>query len=185
VLSPDEFRKKKADDAARKKARKMELAADDNYGLIPRRAGGTNDFIALLAKNDYFINQLMQKLPVARKHKIDVADAMEVLADQQKIADAINIHNAAVCALLGMEYEPPRGYELKTKEPQKQKPQQTGPRPVAAVAGAAATVESNTQETAAAGTEKPAVKAVKEPKVAKVHIGPAHDAGTESHAAAA
>lgn len=116
ALTPEEFRAKKAADDLKKKERKLELAADDGYGVVPRKALETNDMIALMAKNDYLIKTFRERMALPR-YNISMENVVALLKKQQEIRDELNKQNAALCAEMHMDYEAPKGYEIKTDKP--------------------------------------------------------------------
>ena len=150
----------------------MELAAQDDYGVIPRKSLITNDLIAIGSKLDYGVSQLSQRMFAARRYKIDTNLANEISGDVQNCLDALNLVAEKVFRALGMEYDAPTGYELENSKPKKdQKQQQPAQKqvtklkeqvvnPTAAPAPSLALVPAETKQ----------VKTPKDQKAAKIEV---------------
>lgn len=89
--------------------RRIEMAKRDDVEIIPRRAAETNDTIRLLTSNDYIINRLRQQL--GRRNGVPVEQAVKFLERNEELRQEMNRLNAEMCAAMGMEYRPPRGFE--------------------------------------------------------------------------
>lgn len=94
--------------------RRVEMAKRDDVEIIPRRAAETNDTIRLLTSNDYIINRLRQQL--GRRNGVPVEKAIKFLERNEELRQEMNRLNAEMCAAMGMEYRPPRGFENPLKE---------------------------------------------------------------------
>ena len=95
--------------------RRVEMAKRDDVEVVPKRAAETNDFIRLLTSNDFIINRLRQQL--GRRNGVPVEQAVQFLERNETLRQEMNTLNAEICASMGMDYRPPRGFEnpLKVK----------------------------------------------------------------------
>ena len=100
--------------------RRVEMAKRDDVEVVPKRAAETNDFIRLLTSNDFVINRLRQQL--GRRNGVPVKQAVQFLERNETLRQEMNTLNAEICASMGMDYRPPRGFE----NPLKKKPEQKG-----------------------------------------------------------
>ncbi len=91
-------------------ARQVDLVKSGNYSAVPRRALETNAAIVLLTKNDFLVDRLRDRL--VSDPTIDIEKGIAALKKNQEIREELNALNAEICALMGMEYEAPRGFEL-------------------------------------------------------------------------
>lgn len=144
-----EFKKKKQEDVERKRSRRVELAADDNYQVVPRKSDETNEMIALMAKNDHLITLFRGRMGRPRFGIPDVT-VLERLKRQQEIRDMLNEQNAALCKDMGFDYEAPKGYELDQKSDQKgsQPPKKASAQPPSKVAAPPKASQKNSQDKA-------------------------------------
>jgi len=94
--------------------RRIEMAKRDDVEVVPRRAAETNDFIRLLSANDFIINRLRQRL--GRRNGVPVDQAIRFLERNEELRQEMNRLNAEMCAAMGMEYRPPRGFENPLKK---------------------------------------------------------------------
>ncbi len=95
--------------------RRVEMAKRDDVEVVQKRAAETNDFIRLLTSNDFIINRLRQQL--GRRNGVPVEQAVQFLERNEALRQEMNTLNAEICASMGMDYRPPRGFEnpLKVK----------------------------------------------------------------------
>lgn len=96
--------------------RRLEMAKRDDVEVVPKRAAETNDFIRLLTSNDYVINRLRQQL--GRRSGVPVERAVQFLERNENLRQEMNALNAEICASMGMNYRPPRGFDNPLKEKQ-------------------------------------------------------------------
>ena len=89
--------------------RRVEMAKRDDVEVVPKRAAETNDFIRLLTSNDFVINRLRQQL--GRRNGVPVEQAVQFLERNETLRQEMNTLNAEICASMGMDYRPPRGFE--------------------------------------------------------------------------
>ena len=103
-MTREERTKQKEELDAKKMERKLKLAADDNYGLVSRKATVTNEGIVLLTKNDWLLNKLIQLAP-SMTHKIDPARFLKIIATHQQNLKNWDLENAEISDMLGIEFE--------------------------------------------------------------------------------
>lgn len=99
--------------------RRVEMAKRDDVEVVPRRAAETNDSIRLLTSNDFIINRLRQQL--GRRNGVPVEEAVKFLERNEELRQEMNRLNAEMCAAMGMDYRPPRGFDnpvAKEKQPE-------------------------------------------------------------------
>ena len=89
--------------------RRVEMAKRDDVEVVPKRAAETNDFIRLLTSNDFIINRLRQQL--GRRNGVPVEQAVQFLERNEALRQEMNTLNAEICASMGMDYRPPRGFD--------------------------------------------------------------------------
>jgi hypothetical protein len=89
--------------------RRVEMARRDDVEVVPKRAAETNDFIRLLTSNDFIINRLRQQL--GRRNGVPVEQAVQFLERNETLRQEMNTLNAEICASMGMDYRPPRGFD--------------------------------------------------------------------------
>lgn len=94
--------------------RRVEMAKRDDVEVVPRRAAETNDFIRLLTSNDFIVNRLRQQL--GRRNGVPVEQAVQFLERNEVLRQEMNKLNAEMCAAMGMDYRPPRGFENPIKK---------------------------------------------------------------------
>jgi hypothetical protein len=89
--------------------RRVEMARRDDVEVVPKRAAETNDFIRLLTSNDFIFNRLRQQL--GRRNGVPVEQAVQFLERNETLRQEMNTLNAEICASMGMDYRPPRGFD--------------------------------------------------------------------------
>jgi len=88
--------------------RKMEKVTRDDFDVISRKTRDQSDFIGMLNTLDNLLYQL--RMNMGRSSNIQLDKAQEFLVRSQKIKDEINLLNAEMCAMMGWDYRPPRGF---------------------------------------------------------------------------
>jgi hypothetical protein len=88
--------------------RKLEKVNRDDIDVISRKTRDQSDFIGMLNTLDNVLYQL--RMNMGRSSNIQLDKAQEFLTRSQKIKDEINLLNAEMCAMMGWEYRPPRGF---------------------------------------------------------------------------
>ena len=94
--------------------RRVEMAKRDDVEVVPKRAAETNDFIRLLTSNDFIINRLRQQL--GRRSGVPVEQAVQFLERNETLRQEMNTLNAEICASMGVDSRPPRGFENPLKK---------------------------------------------------------------------
>lgn len=88
--------------------RKLEKVNRDDFDVISRKTRDQSDFIGMLNTLDNLLYQL--RMNMGRSSNIQLDKAQEFLVRSQKIKDEINLLNAEMCAMMGWDYRPPRGF---------------------------------------------------------------------------
>ena len=88
--------------------RKLEKVNRDDIDVISRKTRDQSDFIGMLNTLDNVLYQL--RMNMGRSSNIQLDKAQEFLTRSQKIKNEINLLNAEMCAMMGWEYRPPRGF---------------------------------------------------------------------------
>ncbi len=88
--------------------RKMEKVTRDDFDVISRKTRDQSDFIGMLNTLDNLLYQL--RMNMGRSSNIQLDKAQDFLVRSQKIKDEINLLNAEMCAMMGWDYRPPRGF---------------------------------------------------------------------------
>ncbi len=88
--------------------RKLEKVNRDDFDVISRKTRDQSDFIGMLNTLDNLLYQL--RMNMGRSSNIQLDKAQEFLVRSQNIKDEINLLNAEMCAMIGWDYRPPRGF---------------------------------------------------------------------------
>ena len=108
-------------------AKRVELAQDEAYAFVPRRALETSDMVVMVSKNDYLVNRLRTR--IGTDERIDGEKAVALLKNNLNLREMMNRQNAELSKVLGLDYVPPRGYRNPLAKPEAVKEKKTGKEP--------------------------------------------------------